>query len=369
MRFAITLQGLRLAFAAVLALAAAPSAAQGAENLFAARHVAVDATADSAAQARDQAIVEGQRRALDIVLRRLTPEAAHARLPRLDDAGVARLVDGFVVEKERASARRYIAELTVEFRPRAVQELLRGAGLGFVEQRARPLLVLPVLDEDGQLTMFDDPNPWREAWAKVARLRFALVPLVLPLGDLQDVAAVSPEEALAGDEAKLAELARRYGASRWVVAVARPGEDGVNLTLQRPAGAEVETVRAEAGQEPAALLAAAAERLAARIDDAWKRETSAVSASLAAGGPETQLGASATLSSFAEWVALRDRVTRSPAVRRLDVVAISSRETQLVLHHLGSPEQLAQALALQDVELTGEQGFWRLALRGAQAGR
>jgi hypothetical protein len=232
------------------------------------------------------------------------------------------------------------------------------------------VLVLPVLEEDGRLTLFDDPNPWREAWRKAAESRSGLVPLVFPLGDLQDVAAVSPEEALAGDDAALSALAQRYGAARWAVAVARPSENGVNVTLQRPTGTEVETVRAEAGQEPGAALVQAAERVAARLDDEWKRQITAVSAGVASGGPEAQLSASAALAGFAEWLALRDRLTRSPAVRRLDVVSISGSGAQLVLHHVGSPEQLAQALALQDVELIADQGFWRLALRGAaQAGR
>jgi hypothetical protein len=75
-------------------------------------------------------------------------------------------------------------------------------------------------------------------------------------------------------------------------------------------------------------------------------------------------------SGLADWLALRDRLTRSPAVRQLEVVSISGRSAQLLLHYAGSPEQLAQALALQDVELVADQGFWRLALRGAaQAGR
>jgi hypothetical protein len=368
MRFAITLRSVFLSVAALM-IAAAAARGQTAE-LYVARHVPVDATAQSAAKARDQAIVEGQRRALDIVLRRLTPVEAQPGLPRLDDAGVARLVDGFIVESEKASARRYIAELTVEFRPRAVQDLLRGAGVAFVAQSAPPTLVLPVLDEGGQVTLFDDPNPWRDAWRKAAERHSGLVPLVFPLGDLQDVAAVSPEEALAGDDAALSGLARRYGASRWAVAVARPDEDSVDVTLRRPTGVEVETVPIAPGRDREAALVEAAERSAARFEDEWKRETTAASASAVAGGPESQISASAMFSGLADWLALRDRLTRSPAVRQLEVVSISGRSAQLLLHYAGSPEQLAQALALQDVELVADQGFWRLALRGAaQAGR
>ena len=364
MRFAITLRNALFALAALVACAG-PARAQA--ELYAARHVPVEVTAESAAQARDQAIAEGQRRALEIVLRRLVSDEAYARLPKLGDAEVARLVDGFLVEKEKASARRYIAELTVEFRPAAVQELLRGSGLAFVEQRARPLLVLPVLDEDGRLTLFDDPNPWREAWAKAAQGRSGLVPIVLPLGDLQDVAELSPEQAIAGDDQRMSAMAQRYGASRWAVAVARPAADGVNLTLQRASGSEVETVRPEAGEGPDALLAKAAGRLAGRLDEEWKRSATAVAAT----GPEARLSATAPLAGFADWLALRERLSRTSAVRRVEVLGISTRDAQVVLHHVGSPDQLVQALALQDVELTaGELGFWRLAVRGGpQAGR
>lgn len=364
MRFAITLPGVLLAFAL---LALSPAGAQEQGGLFAARRVPVDATAESAAKARDQAIAEGQRRALDIVLRRLTPGEAHPRLPAVDEAALAALVESLQVEREKTSARRYIAELTVEFRPRGVRDLLRGAGVPFVEQRAPLLLLAPVLEvEDGRLVLFDDPNPWRDAWRRALADRASLAPVALPLGDLEDVATIAPEEALAGDDAKLSALARRYGAARWAVAAARPTQDGgFTVTLLRPTGSEVERARAEPDGEPEAAMTAAAARIADRLDEEWKRQATA----LAVSGEEGQLSARAAIGGLADWLALRERLGRSPAVRAVDVLAISARDAQLMLRHVGTPEQLAQALALNDVELVAEQGFWRLALKGRQAVR
>lgn len=362
MRFAITLPGFLLALAL---LAISPAAGQERDGLFAARRVPVDVTAESAAKARDQAIAAGERQALDIVLRRLTPSEAHARLPRVDESTLAALVESLQVEGEKTSARRYIAELTVEFRPRGVLDLLRGAGVPHVDRPAPRLLIAPVLEADGRLVLFDDPNPWRDVWGKAAAERQGLVPLTLPLGDLEDVATIAPEEALAGDDVKLSALARRHGALRWAVAAARLEEAGLTVTLLRPQGAEVETVRLEPGGKPEDAMATAAARLAARLDEEWKREATAMALS----GAEAQLSAQAALGGLADWLALRERLARSPAVRKVDVLAVSPRDAQLVLHHVGTPEQLAQALALSDLELTSDQGFWRLALKGPQAVR
>jgi len=365
MGFAITLPHALLAFV-LLVCAAAPAVAQERDaDLFIARGVAVEATAQSAAQARDAAILEGQRRALEIVLRRLTPPEAHDRLPSVDGASLATLVDGFLIEREKASATRYIADLTVEFRPRAVRDLLRGVGAPVLDRRPSRLLVLPVFQQDGRTVMFDDPNPWREAWEKVAGAG-GLTPLVLPLGDLDDVAAVSPEQALAGDGAALAALARRHGAQRWAVVSARAEAGGLNVTLKRPEGTEVETLRGE----PAAVMAEAAARLSGRIDAEWRKTIGQLAAPSA--GVEAQLSVRATFADLADWIALRDGLGRNPAVRRLEVGSLTPREAQLVLHHRGAPELLAQALALDGLELQVEPGggFWRIGRRGgAQAVR
>src|SRR5690606_41822624 len=61
------------------------------------------------------------------------------------------------------------------------------------------------------LLLWDDPNPWRDAWTRVA-LGQALVPVIVPLADAADLVGISAEQAAAGERERLSAMARRYGA-------------------------------------------------------------------------------------------------------------------------------------------------------------
>jgi len=111
----------------LLCLIAGPGHAQGGET-YEERGVAVDRTAATATQAREEALAEGRRVALQRLLERLAPPEDRARLPRLSDVQVLDLVQSFEVESERTSAVRYLAILTVRFQPEGIRTLLRQAG-------------------------------------------------------------------------------------------------------------------------------------------------------------------------------------------------------------------------------------------------
>src|SRR5438067_2325684 len=70
--------------------------------------VKVDATADSAAAARELARIDGQRRALGLVVERLSGTSDNAKLAKLDEKAITDLVESFEVANERMSAVRYL---------------------------------------------------------------------------------------------------------------------------------------------------------------------------------------------------------------------------------------------------------------------
>src|SRR5579862_2690845 len=126
--------------------------------------VKVDATADSAAAARTIARTDGQRRALMEVLERVSGSADLSKLPKLDDQTITDMVDSFEVANEKMSTVRYLADYTFHFHPAKVRRLLRSANIAIAEAPAKPVVVVPVYRNAGTLTLWDDPNPWREAW-------------------------------------------------------------------------------------------------------------------------------------------------------------------------------------------------------------
>ncbi len=107
-----------------VAMRAAPAPAQEADEAYSAT-VQVDATADSAAAAREMARIDGQRRALTAVIERLSGASEPAKPPKLDDKAITDMVASFEVANEHMSAVRYVADYTFHFRPSKVRRLVR----------------------------------------------------------------------------------------------------------------------------------------------------------------------------------------------------------------------------------------------------
>jgi len=355
----------------VLPLLASAALGAGQQDLFTVTGVKVDATAADAAAAREVALSEGQARALGILLRRLTLRRDHASLPAPSKQRVAELVQAIEIADERTSAVRYLAELTVRFNPEQVRLFLRLENVRFAETVRRPELVLPVYQVAGAMLLWDDPNPWKAAWA-AGSVGGNLAPLMLPIGDLSDMSDVGATQARRGDARPLMAIARRYGAGSVLVAIA-------NLTLDLATGQPALDVAARrydsdaaartvfegrfdtGGTRIDAVLAAAVAAVTEEVEEAWKLEN------LLRLDLQGRLQVSVPVGGIEEWVEVRRRLGQVAAVRRTELMALTRNQAWLALSYVGELRQLGLALAQQDMDLRQGLGAWTLRLRPAAA--
>jgi len=366
--------GLARALAAglVLVLAAPERApAQGRSDLFTVSPVPVVITADNAIAARDRAIAEGQQRAFTMLIERLVQPGDRKRVPKVTTAQLNDLVQGFEVAHERRSGVRYIADYTVHFRGEAVRRLLRDAGVEFTDQASKPVLVLPVYAINGRTVLWEDPNPWRDAWTN-ANPGTGLVPMVRPLGQIEDLQAIDGAAAAQGDDDKLAAIARRYGGADVLVAVATPRTEGgaqgldVAATRYTPglSGAQQSwtvPITANPGESAEALMGRAIAETMGQVERAWK---SAATLDTKQGGT---LLARVPATSLQDWIAVRDRLAGVAAVRASRLVSLDREGARVELRYVGDPQQLRLALQQRDLELDGNDPDWILQRRSAQA--
>jgi hypothetical protein len=378
-----------------------PVAAQDADEAYSAT-VRVDATADTAAAARDAARIDGQRRALAAVVGRLAGSAEPAKLPKLDDTAITDMVDSFEVANERMSAVHYVADYTFHFRPARLRRLVRAAenaaadagGKGATESSAKPaaeggvknpaesgvkntgenvkstaesssgpIVVLPVYKDGQTPVLWDDPNNWRAAWEQRAA-GSAPARLSLPLGDAADLAAIDGEKAVSGNAEALTAVAKRNGASDAAVALATARrQDGRLAGLQvgvkryrsgRLVDSHDGSYDAQPGESEADFLKRVADAVAADIESDAKKIAAARSdrpASLAVVVPITSLG---------EWVQVRDRLASVASVRKVDLLSLSRQEAKIEVKYVGTQEQLQSNLAQVNLELAGGGPVWRI---------
>jgi len=347
----------RLAALSWLLLVVAGAQAAGQEwTPFVARGIAVDVTAENAAAAREQALAEARAHAFRQMLQSITASEDHGRLPDPGAEAIANMVVGFEVDDEKASAVRYIATLSYRFDPASVRALLQSAGVPFAESRSRPVVVVPVY-RDGTTVLWEEANPWRDAWTALA-VNSGLVPFVVPVGDLTDISKLSVEQARAGDEDALAALAQRYGTDLGVVATAESGGDGIAVSARRFGAGDGSTVlNAEFSGDGA--LASAAEAIARRMEEDWKRRN------LVRTDLEGRLEAVVPVQTLAEWVMISERLAAAGAVRATRVLRLQRGQAQIALEYFGTSDQLQVVLAQQGLDLRPGVDAWVLALRGA----
>ena len=346
-----------------LASAQVPPAGQ--DDVFTVSDVMVDVTDATASQAREKAHLDGQRQAFQKLMQRLATDT-NVRAPRLDEATLTGLVRSIDVVNERTSAVRYLATLTVRFNPAAVRDVMGTAGVAFTETKAKPVLVVPVYSVGGSTILFDDRNPWREAWARRPP-RDTLVPIVVPLGDLRDIGDLGAREAMAGDAAKLEALARRYGAAEAAVAAlsldAITTKPTVALTVTRHSGGGestlVDSFTGESADQAEALLAKAVAWVERELERLWKEENA-----VGPGQDERRITLSVPIASLAEWTEIRRRLSSIGLVQKAEVVQLTRQEGRIAVTYVGETGQLKSALAQRDLQLVESESEAVLRLTG-----
>ena len=352
---------LLLAFSALQAAAQTSSSivpTTSRDEIFVVRNIYVDATGDTTALAREQAFADGRAVAFSQLVSRLAVDSSQLDEDTLSDEDITSLLQAFEVNDERTTTGRYIANLTFAFDPAAVRSLLQGRLVDFTETVSKPVLVIPVFRSAQGTRLWDSPNPWMEAWLDFFDTE-RLVPVVVPFGDLADVADISIPEALTGDPDSLRKIADRYEAGDAIVALAEPFDGGLSVTLNRysESGApSVETLLVPSADSLGSLLTAGVQQSTETIEAEWRERTRVRPSD------NNVLAVLVPVAVAADWFQTQARLARVPTITATKIISLSATEAVLEFEFIGSETQLQTALAQQN--LTLEQSLTQEGLVG-----
>ncbi|MDH3737713.1 MAG: DUF2066 domain-containing protein [Alphaproteobacteria bacterium] len=332
-------------------MSAGQSAVAG-DEVFSVGDIAVDETAATASQARAAAFRNGQRAALTTLLRRLTRRSDHSNLPQVDSERREFMVQALEVADERTSSVRYLATMTVSFKPAEVRRLLREAAIPFAETPSKPLLVLPVLRQGGAQVLWEEANPWRDAWSELP-LNAGLVPLILPVGDLNDITDVDAAQAAEGDPLRLSAIARRYGAGDVLAAVATVSENAgvirIDIAAQQigapSSGPMVFNFNISDPAVIPKILGESAAGVVASLEEAWKANN------VIAFDRPGRMVVSVPLTSLEQWVSVERRLNDVASISEVSLISLTRGSASIEISHFGDEAQLAVTLAQQDLAL------------------
>lgn len=368
-----------LLIAAVLAVSAGfarPHCARAdtGADLYTVHDVAVDVTAASADAARDQAIGQGARKAFQTLVQRLSPNGQDTVSASMSDSQIQGLLAGFEVQSERTSLVRYVGTLTFTFKPQAVQQALQGAGVQAATIPSSPVVVLPVVRDGARAVLWEEHTDWRTAWENVPA-NGGLVPVVVPLGGLGDIAEIDATNALVGSQGPLNAIAKQYQAGD--VVVARLDETNGTIDPKQPLTIAVTryampdatpsdqsvTVQPQSGETAPQMLARAATSVVAALDKQWKQRSAAMS------GQQNHLTVMVPIGGLKDWIATRQRLGQVPMVTGVQIDSLDQSQATIELSYAGSTDDLRGALAQHALTLSEPppgQLLWQLSPAATQ---
>ncbi len=393
-----------------------------ADDLFTVSKIPVDVTAASASEAREQAMLEGQQRGLAMLLKRLLDTDDDAAIPQITPEQASSYVLSISIDRERASNVRYLAEMTVEYNENRVQQLVGDYAIRRAQQQAdaaaaevstaeaedstasaemaKPkgaVLVLPVYDDGSNTMLWEELNPWRQAWdaylASSGRKAYTV-----PVGDVADIAAVNVEQALQGVQEPIKALMTIYQAPVADVVVARKQvKNGVQLILvertrfdgQRRINTAPLIFPVEAGDVTATLRQAVKETVATVELPASPGRATAASQSVKTTTTTTtvktttippggalptspypapapsaaqwqSLAVQVPVGSLGDWSAKQQRLARVPLIKQTRMTSLRPGEVSASLTFQGSAAELQQAVAAYGMTLQQVGNTWVL---------
>jgi hypothetical protein len=146
--------------------------------------IPVDVTAADASTARDQAIVDGQRAALQKLVENMMGAEKAKEIPLPSDDEISAMVQDFEVENERVSSVRYVGSLTYRFLSDPVDRLVGRAPAGTIDSTTMPMPAGPVRTITAKV-----PISGLQQWMEV-RNKLVGVPLL----HRADVRYLAPDE-------------------------------------------------------------------------------------------------------------------------------------------------------------------------------
>ncbi|MCE7887332.1 MAG: DUF2066 domain-containing protein [Alphaproteobacteria bacterium PRO2] len=345
----------------------APGPALAEADLFTVEGVQVDVTADSALAARDQAFDKAQVDAFLVLAGRMLSESELTAFTPPDAATVSPMVQDYEVTAEKLSSVRYIGTYTIRFRAAAVERFLNVQGQSYTNVSSAPLVILPFYQAGGRTYLWSPYNIWMRAWNRTDP-RGPLVPVIVPMGDLEDVSDISDDDVFSYNPSKLANLLKRYDAGDAVIAVAAPDgnlararEDdpangAITVSLYRTDNGQPEHVRemvveAQPGDTLSKLLGRAVGEVQTALKQNWKEKT-VVSTIREVPPTGNAVVARVKIASLEEWARTQQSLARVNAITHTTLKSLSPREALVELSFRGDEEMLRQALAQAGMTLS-----------------
>ncbi len=180
---------------------------------------------------RDLAVKKATKQGFNQLLQNITPQEEWVRHEDvIANVNWNNILEKFIIVKEQTSPR-YNLTLNLFFNKNMVRNLLHELKIPYAESKKLKLLVLPLMDTDTRLLLWDKDNKWRTALSSIDSNQH-LLNFTLPIGDMSEVTNITAEMVNLGAEDVLLDLAKQYSSDGVIVSRLRTFYDNSQAVLE-----------------------------------------------------------------------------------------------------------------------------------------
>lgn len=338
------------------------------DSLYKVKKINIDVTSKSASTARKLAMKIANKKAFNTVINRITLKEDKVKIPEPSGKELSALVRDVAILSEKVSAVRYIAEVSVNFKPKAVKEFLTKHGVAIAETSGASVLVVPLFkpSPNADVILWESENEWRRTWERLKETETSLILKQTPFGDLQDIQALSPSDIKQLNFVAIDKMASRYGVNDIYIVAAElreTPEDSKNLIVtiiqKNDSGAKkwptfkINAIDPTTHKELALkeLFKRAAQSTSNIIDNNWKKK------SAIRFDEESKLLAIVNLTKLNDWVQVKNFLDKSKLIDRYDLQAIKKNKAQILVNFSGGLVRLQSAMKQNNIKLEIQAGI------------
>lgn len=338
-----------LIFTVIMAMAVGAKA-----NLYSADMISVSAEANTAVEARDLALNHAVREAFPMMLRRVAlSDTTHVQAT---PAEMSAFVQGLSIANEKTTPTKYMADVTVQFKPKDVQDFLNRQGILYITKEPPKYLFIPIFVEGDKAVIFDEQSPLYQAMKK-GITGTTIYEFIAPLGDEADKKTVTLDMLNSGDLTDLNALLIRYRTDyALLVRVTKTGniyKVQAKSYPQNTTSADVLfAVSSNAANIPA-VMTQILKKTAGELEKKWRQNQTALT------DQRGDMTIVIPINGLSEWMAIEKQIKSLPFLDKVQVQALHKNQVFLKITYADTLDNIVRKMDKAGFSLkSGHDGTW-----------
>ena len=250
-------------------------------------------------------------------------------------------VSGYSIENEKYKREKYSALITVAFEKNKLEKFLEGKNIEFFSKKGPKTLIIPIINFEQRLILWDDPNPWFDVWLR-RPLDSNLNLFTLPDGEGDDLITLSAQDAVNLKYFKIKKLANKYQAEQVYILLVnvKSYNENFNLSIEVYDGltkefifsSDIENIETKNFDYNLNLLA---DTFADYFDDLWVKEN------LDNINSETKVLAEISYKKYNEWIKIKNFLNNNEKILKYKILTISNKNALIELNILSIDDLVA----------------------------